>query len=139
MMSDQRERFEEWLVHMDDALVVFKSSLPPEVASNLDLSIDSLDLVERHYLSEFTTVEDALSESAKRLIDGYARYVGETMRAALNTEWDICVSDPKHAFYGLPTIRNNQLCPLTLVTAAADRRTGRFWSTVARSQVRAGA
>ena len=134
-MSDQRDLFEAWLAHMDDALESFKASLPAALASRLDLSVDSLDLLERHYLSVFPTLVDALKPDAKLVLDGYARYVGETFRNLLNYKWDICLSDSKNAYYGLPTLSSNTLCPLTLVTTATDRRTGEHWSKVAKHRL----
>lgn len=136
MTINQRDLFEYWLIHMDDALETFKASLPPPLALCLDLSIDSLDPLEQHYLTEFSSTDDALRQVARTAVDGYARYVGEVLRTLLNTKWDLCLAGPKHAFYGLPTIKDHQLCPLALVTAAADRRTGRFWSTIANNQAR---
>ena len=135
MMSDQRELFEAWLAHMDDALDSFKASLPIGLASRLDQSVESLDLLEQHYLSVFPTVADALKPDAKLVLDGYTRYVGETIRTLINSKWGICLTDPKNAYFGLPTLGNNTLCPLTLVTTAADRRTGEFWSTIAKNRL----
>ena len=138
-MNTQRDLFEEWLAHMDDELDVFKANLPSSLASCLNLSVESLDLLEQYYLTQFATTEAATSESAKYVVDGYARYVGETFRILLNSKWNICLVDPSYVYYGLPTIRDNQLCPLALVTTAADRRTGIFWSTIAKRQMIAGA
>lgn len=60
-----------------------------------------------------------------------ARYVGQVFRKKLGGKWTIDYSDKKNAFYGLPQLvgmngQRTQICPLTLVTASTDRRTGSF-------------
>lgn len=74
-------------------------------------------------------------------VDGIARYIGETLRKTVGGHWDIRLDDPKYVFYGLPELtgfgpRSTPVCPLTLATTAADRRTGKFLRGIADGMVR---
>ena len=131
------DQFENWLIDMDDALERFKAALPRFLAVGCDLSLQSLASLEQHYLAEFASVEIALLPTSASRVDGYARYVGETLRTLAGGKWRLDISSPDHAFYGLPTMTGQYgtVCPLTLVTAAADRRTGKFWTTIVANQV----
>ena len=69
------------------------------------------------------------------MIDGLARYVGETFRQCLGGKWEIRLDDTHYVYYGIPQLkglggRQFVVCPATLVTAAIDRRRGDFWNMV---------
>ena len=132
------ERFEHWLADMDDALARFLDSLPEEVRARLDRSPQSLRVIEEWLLSRYPSTDATLPMSESQMIDGAARYVGEVFRKTLGGKWTIECKDKRNAFYGLPQLtglprQQAQLCPLTLVTASADRRTGKFLETVYRN------
>ena len=135
MNMNGEDDFPYWLMDMDDALERFKVSLAQDVARAADLSFSSLANMEAHFLAEFSSVEQALATESALHIDGYARYLGEALRLYLGGTWSIDFSDKKYAFYGLPQLsgKYGKVCPLTLVTAAADRRTGLYWSTLANN------
>jgi len=133
-----REHFEEWLAVMQTELDRFLDALPDSVAAALDESPESLDVLEAWLLERYPSTEALVEGSAAEILDGAARYVGETFLGQLGGRWSISADDPQDVNYKLPIITGfkgefSQLSPVTLVTAAADRRTGRYLSTILRN------
>jgi hypothetical protein len=133
-----REDFEEWLADMQTGLDRFTDALPEEVADALDESPESLDVLEAWLLERYPSTEAVLEESEKEILDGAARYVGETFLGQLGGKWSISADDPKDVNYQLPILTGfrgqfSTLAPVTMVTAAADRRTGTYLSTILRN------
>ena len=134
-MPITEEQFEYWLADMDDALERFFATLPDEVRNQLDYSPQSLDVLEKWLLSKYSKMDELQRPSESRALDGMARYVGETFRKNLGGHWEIRLDDPKYVYYGMPQItgyspKPTPEAPLTLVTAAVDRRRGNYWSTI---------
>jgi hypothetical protein len=132
--DERRDRFELWLMDMDDALERFMDQVP-EVREKLDYSAESLDVLEKWLLERYPTFEAIIADSEKDMLDGMARYVGETFRKNLGGIWDIVLDDPKNVWYRLPIVtgfpgQGAPLSPVTMTTAAADRRTGTYWRTI---------
>ena len=132
--SDQ-DKFQAWLFEMDNALDRFLQSFPAEVATKLDFSQESLNELEALVLKRYGHIDETRPSSEARFLDGAARYVGEVFRKKLSGAWIIELDDEKDIFYGLPQLRGMrgqraQLCPLTMVTASVDRRTGDFYHTI---------
>lgn len=135
-----REDFENWLFQMDEALDKFKSSLPSEMSSKLDYSIDSLDVLEKWMLEKFDNHTELLDKKNKTLQDQISRYIGETFRKKLKCKWDIQIDDPKFAFYGLPILvekdtSNTIVCPYTLSTTVISRKKHNFLSTILKNKI----
>ena len=70
-----------------------------------------------------------------QFVDGAARYVGEIFRVRTSSRWMLETRDPKFVFFGLPILHGGAFgqmpaCPMTMVTASLDRRTGRYLSTI---------
>jgi hypothetical protein len=129
------ERFQYWLAQMDDALDAFIATAPLPVRPQLDGSAASLEALEAWLLSRYVSTAEALRESEAEFIDGAARYVGEIFRTRTSSAWRLETRDPKGLFYGRPVLHGGSLasmpeCPLSLVTASLDRRTGRYLSTI---------
>ncbi|EGK12420.1 hypothetical protein ACFQ49_02080 [Kroppenstedtia eburnea] len=128
------EDFQFWLMDMDDAIDRLFSLLPAEVENHLDYSATSLNYIESWILNKYPDTADIIKESEKEVLDGLSRYVGETFRMAFKGKWTIPLDDPDYAYYGMPMVAiphyNNSICPVTLVTASADRRVGNYISTV---------
>ncbi|TWB22779.1 hypothetical protein FBZ89_103409 [Nitrospirillum amazonense] len=134
-MAADDDQFQVWLMDMEDAIGRFLQSIPTETAARLDYSPESLDVIERHALGTYATIDDIKKRSEAKTIDGMARYVGQVFRKHFGGSWIIDVSDRKNTFHGLPQLsgmkgQRTASCPLTLVTASTDRRTGRFIRTV---------
>jgi hypothetical protein len=138
---DPREEFEYWLADMDDALDRFLQSLPAGVSSQLDYSIDSLNALEAWILTTYADSKDMLVEGQTANLNGAARYIGEAMRKILGGHWDIDLKNKNNVYFGLPVITGfspqpTPQCPMTLATATASRRDGRFLATVFANLIR---
>lgn len=70
---------------MPNALGRFKNRMPKEIQDQLDFSIQSLDIVEKHLLDNYETIEQIKNEPSY-ILDGYAVYVGETFRNVLKKD-----------------------------------------------------
>ncbi len=117
---------------MDDFLEEFEAEFREEDRERLDFSPESLDLVEAWILKTYTDMDAMLRPTESHRVNRVACYVGETFRKTLGGKWDIRLDDPSFAFHAMPLVTgaNDPECPLTLVTAAADRRTGNYLRTV---------
>ncbi len=140
-MTKEDDQFQMWLMDMSDAIERFQLSLPSELQGKFDYSPESLEALEGLALAKYPNVEEAKKPSEATTVDGMARYVGQVFRKRLGGKWMIDYSDRKNAFYGLPQLsgmagQKVQLCPLTLVTASLDRRTGKFLRQVFDNNVR---
>jgi hypothetical protein len=130
-----REDFESWVDYMAEGIKHFLNSLPEQVRVKLDYSPESLDVLEDWLLRTYPTTKSMLEADQAALVGGAARYVGETFRRRIGGLWDIRLDDPQFAFFAMPILtgfeeRSTPICPLTLVTASGDRRTGKFIRTV---------
>jgi hypothetical protein len=133
--STSRDDFELWLMDMDDAIDRFLDQVPADVRARLDFSAESLDVLEAWLRQRYPTLEALLEESEKEILDGAARYVGQTLREHLGGRWDIVLEDPQDVNYRLPILtgfkgQHSALSPVTLVTASTDRRSGTYLRTV---------
>ena len=136
--------FEYWLAEMDDALDRFLKSTPAKVADLLDFKLGSLSALEQVVVSGFPNADVLLKPEASEFLDGAARYLGETVRRCAGGRWFIELTNPRDAFFGIPQVRGfgngrTALCPASLVTACADRRTGRYLETVVANILRRSA
>lgn len=130
-----RENFEYWLADMDDALERFFWQVPDPIREKLDYSASSLDVLEQWLLERYPSTQAMLVPAESQILNGIARYVGETLRKTVGGRWNIQLDDPAYAFHGLPEItgfseRATPECPITLATAAADRRKGDYLRTI---------
>ena len=134
-VAKRRENFEEWLFEMDDALEGFLDGIGEPTRSQLDFSPASLDRLEGWVLERYSSPEDLMKPEAKPVLDGVARYIGETYRKQIGGRWQIRLDDPKYAFFGLPELtgfseRPTPICPHSLATAMTDRRSGTYLRTI---------
>jgi hypothetical protein len=121
------EQFNDWVEYVPEFILEFKAMLTP-IGVEFDFSPKSLDTVEEWILSRYGDTEEMLAASEGQVVNLLACYIGETMIRQRGGKWDIQL-DPDYAFHGLPIIKlpNDDVeCPLTLATAAADRRVGDF-------------
>ena len=131
MSSDDRDGFEVWMIQMDDVLEEFTERLSKASVIHLDYSVDSLRSLEGWLLSEFRNIDDVNEQNRVADIDAAARYVGEVIRKQLGARWFIQLDEEEEVFHGLPQVEvfgpvPLRHCPLSLVTASLDRRTGDF-------------
>lgn len=135
-MTATRDDFEFWLFEMDDCLAEFICSLPTDISAKLDYSADSLSILETWLLSQYENVHKVLKDSEKLTLDMTARYVGETFRKKLGGIWNIDLKNKKNVYYRMPVIERPGSwieCPITLVAASTDRRSGNFMAGVLNS------
>ena len=135
------ETFEIWLADMDDAIAHFAANLPASTREALDFSPSSLDSLEAWLLQRYRNTDAMLSPQESLWLDGAARYIGETFRKAIGGRWEIRLDDPSYAFHGIPQLtgfwdKSSPVAPLTLATASADRRSGRYISGVLAGYLR---
>lgn len=136
-----RDDFEYWLADMDDALDRFLERLPAQMRQQLDYTAASLDTLESWVLTTYPSTQAMVERDQAQIVDGAARYIGETFRRAVGGRWDIDLKNRKNVFFGVPILtgfeeRPTPVSPLALATASADRRTGTFLRTVLENIVR---
>jgi hypothetical protein len=134
-VDKRKEDFESWLFEMDDALERFLDGIDEPTRSKLDFSPASLDALEAWVLERYASPDDLMKAEAKQVLDGVARYIGETYRKQLGGRWQIRLDDPKYAFFGLPELtgfseRPTPISPHSLATAMTDRRNGTYLRTI---------
>lgn len=140
-VDSAHEGFQYWLADMDSALERFLNGLPREITERLDRSPESLDVLEAWILERYPSTQAMLAPTESRVVDGLARYIGETFRKAIGGRWEIRLDDPKYVFHGVPQLTGfsetpTPVSPISLATATADRRTGRFLGSVLASYIR---
>lgn len=134
-----RDDFETWLFDMDDALEEFRELVPGTI--DLDNSVESLDPLEAWLLGQFDSPSAMLAAEAGPILDGSARYLGETMRLRVGGgTWDVVLDDPNFVYGQLPIMNipgreDVPFCPHFTVRATAKRRTGNVMSTVVTKAV----
>jgi hypothetical protein len=120
-----RAEFELWLANE----VEVREELEQLMGTTLEFDFDSLDVVESFLLERYPTLEAALKLDARPVLDAAARHVGLVM--VLNLEgahWELQL-EPDAMYLGLPIIRladGAEECPLSMTTAALDRRSGSY-------------
>jgi hypothetical protein len=129
------DQFQTWLTHMDDAIEAFVASAEEPLRRQLDGTPASLDKLEAWLLSRYASVADNRPASEAMFIRGAARYLGEILHIATGSKWTIENRDKKFVYFGLPILHDGKFgqtpaCPMTMVTASLDRRTGRYLSTI---------
>jgi hypothetical protein len=88
-------------------------------------------------LTQFSSADEVVATD-KYLLDRLACYVGETLRKKMGGIWTLECGDTDDAFYGLPVVRREGKapdCPLTIVTAALDRRRGDYMQTILQNML----
>lgn len=131
--------FKCWLKDIPNILDGFISRMPKEVADKLDFSMESLSIVEKRLLDSYQTIEQIMFEEPFYILDGYAVYVGETFRKIIASHdphicWQL-VLEEDNVYYSLPILDGFNIiaCPLSMVTASLDRRTGVYISSILNS------
>ena len=130
-----RDDFEYWLFEMDDKLALLMTHLPEEVSEKLDYSVGSLSVLEKWLLTSYRSVGDVMKESEKKTLDQLSCYVGETIRKNLGGIWNIDQKDKKNAYFRIPVVQRKGIwteCPVTMVTAATDRRKGDYMEGIVK-------
>ena len=127
------EEFQTWLAHDEEV----RDELEEMIGTALGIDEMSLDTLEAFLLERYTSPSDALALAERGVIDAAARHIGLVMIFTIDgAEWAIDLTNEKNIYYRLPIIRfpdGAEECPLSLATAAIDRRTGTYIRTVVES------
>src|SRR5436305_866591 len=105
-MAPTRDDFEEWLAQMDDRIDGLLAHLPSDIASQLDYSARSLDVLEGWLLSQYPSTRALLADEAKEALDEIASYVGEVFRKTIGGVWTIDLDNPKNAYFRIPVLED---------------------------------
>ena len=127
-----KAEFESWLECLDDHINEFYN-IEPILEGNLDFSPSSLSIIESRLLERFDSIQDTLKSDNKQFLNTCMVYVGETFRTNVGGTWRIELEDVNDAYYLLPVLNIPEVgieCPVTLVTAAIDRRNGKYMEKV---------
>ncbi len=138
-MAATRDDFEQWLFDMDECIEEFLAFLPSDVQKRLDYSPSSLSTLESWLLTKYARVKEIMLDSERSTLDHASRYVGETFRKNIGGIWTIDQDNRDNAFYRIPVLQKKDLwteCPVTLVTASLDRRTGRYIEKVLQNFIK---
>lgn len=137
MALDEAE-FQKWVDDMDFMLGEFFAELPESVRARLDYSVDSLDVLEGWLLARYDHYRSLMQKSELVILDGSARYIGETYRRHLGGYWYI--DRKNNTYHGLPLVGGfgkfvAPSCPMCLATTCLDRRFGDLISRILRSEI----
>jgi hypothetical protein len=130
MRMHSNMEFQTWLAN--DLEV--RDELAEMVGAELSTDITSLDTLEAFLLKRYPDPDAILRLNERAVLDASARHVGLIMLLHIDgAEWTIDLEDEDNVYYRLPIIRFSdgaEECPLTMVTASLDRRTGHYLRTV---------
>jgi hypothetical protein len=130
MRMHSQQEFQAWLARE----VEVREELERMVGHELALDETSLDPLEAFLLRRYAGPDDALRLSGRAVLDAVARHIGLVMILNVDeTSWAIDLQNEDSVYYRLPIIRLSdgaEECPLTMATAALERRTGDYLRTV---------
>jgi hypothetical protein len=133
MRLHSSEAFQIWLV----SELEVREELYAMMGADPGLDEASLDAVEAFLLARYASPDDALRLDQRNVLDAAARHIGLVMVLNIDgAEWQIDLDNKDSVYYRLPIIRFSdgvEECPLSMATAALDRRTSEFLRTVVTS------
>jgi hypothetical protein len=133
MKLHSRAELETYVATLEEARVELEAFMKRE----LDVGPESLDTLEAFLLARYPTVDAAFTLDQRGVLDAAARHVGVVLLLSVpGARWDLDLEDERNVYYRLPILTlpdGAQECPLTLVTASLDRRTGTYISGVLRA------
>lgn len=126
------EDFQLWLVHDVEA----RDELYELLGGNPGIELESLDRIESYLLSKYRSPTKILAIGERAILDAAARHVGLVMLLAIEgAEWAVDLDDD-NVYSRLPIIRIDggaEECPLSMLTAALNRRKPGYLRGVAES------
>jgi hypothetical protein len=126
MRMHSREELQTWIATAEDA----RQELGELLGVELGVDFADLDVLEAKLLARYPNPDAGLRLDQRGVLDAASRQVGLVL--ILNIEgarWDIDLEDEDEAYYRLPIIAlpdGSRECPLSMITASLDRRTGTF-------------
>jgi hypothetical protein len=130
MRLHSREEFQTWLAKDEEV----RDELERMVGAEFGIDESSLDSLEAFLLARYRHPDEALQLNERGVLDAAARHIGLVMVLAVEgASWTIDLENENNVYYRLPIIKlpdDAEECPLSLATAALDRRTGDYLRTV---------
>jgi hypothetical protein len=130
MRLHSAQEFQAWLAND----VEVRDELAGVIGQELGIDEKSLDELEAFLLRRYRDPGEALTLNNRAVLDAAARHIGLVMLLNVEgTSWAIDLKDEKNVYYRLPVIQlpdGADECPVTMATAALDRRTGEYLRTV---------
>jgi hypothetical protein len=127
--------FQTWLARDLEA----RDELYTMLGDDPGLAESSLDPLEAFLLDRYRSPDDALRLGEREILDAVARHIGLVMLLNVDgAKWDIDLENEDNVYYRLPIIRlsdDAEECPLTLATAALDRRSGDYLRLVIENYI----
>lgn len=125
MRLHSREEFQSWLARELEV----RDELYQMIGANLGVDERSLDELEAFLVHRYRDAGAALCLDQRAVLDAASRHIGLVVLLHVDsTAWTIDLEDRRVAHYRLPIIcfgDGTVACPLTLATAALERRTRR--------------
>jgi hypothetical protein len=130
MRLHSREEFQTWLAKDEEV----RDELERLVGEELGPDEPSLDALEAFLLERYRNPDEALRLNERGVLDAAARHIGLVMLLSVDgASWDIDLENEQNVYYRLPIIKLSdgaEECPLSLATAALDRRVGDYLRTI---------
>jgi double-stranded uracil-DNA glycosylase len=83
------DRFDSWVMEMDNTIGHFLATLSGDIRQKLDYSRESLDVIEDWILKTYPNRDALLAKNQRKIVDGAACYIGETFRKHLGGYWGV--------------------------------------------------
>jgi hypothetical protein len=120
------EEFQSWFVRDYDR----REELYELMGGDPGIGLESLDDLEQFLLGRFDSVEEALELDGRGVTDAAGRHVGlVVMLATEGVQWGVELDERDSVYFRLPVLKfpdGYEECPITMVTAALDRRSGSY-------------
>lgn len=130
--EERQDHFETWHASIYVYLDELRAAVPAEVT--LDYSLNSLKPLEAWLLDRYPDIDAARADMAG-MINNAGAYIGETIRKTAGRGTWRLDDDEESIFHGFPILvdfRDGDSCsPITLASAATDRRRGDYLYSVA--------
>ncbi|WP_335966819.1 hypothetical protein [Galbibacter sp. PAP.153] len=120
--------FEWWITCIPDKIERLEELIPPSIFSQLDYSLQSLNILGNYIIEKIQTVSNLKNE--QELWDCIASYVGTCYRRNVPTaKWRVELEDKNNLFYGVPALRTDAMTnfyPKYEITTMLDRKRADF-------------
>lgn len=134
--AERLEEFQYWLSDFERFETELRASAGPNFAGRLDHSLESLLPFETYLLDAFASSQSMTAPENTARHNAATVYFGETVRRNAGGTWRLPLDDPDYLFFGKPELEGvpsvGVICPMSYVSAAADRRRSDFLYGLAR-------
>lgn len=98
------EEFHTWVKNIPTKVMFLRKNVPKNVSECLDYSLDSLNVLEKYLLDNFT-IDTLEVEENMYLVDSIAGYIGDTfVKNVKGGGWAIDYDDKSFIYYSLPFV-----------------------------------